>query len=748
MSSSLYYIFLVLVLDLMNVLAGGKQKNDWSNSNAPNRPPPPAPPPPGPPPPQFAGRDPPPAFNALNMAPPWATGPPRPPGFTGNCTICPEYTYFAVFVFSSRMTDLDFESVKNTWKEVVEECKSEMVNIKVGYMGPKGPSANGTWLYREDTFQAMLKSLKLADFRVNTSFTNQQFNTLLLKTIDSAKLESVRTPSPPSSLGKEFLIVTDLDLALDMADANAIVSELRKNNFHVQYLWLPTSNKKSPVNMYINNIDRIVDPQVSPIYLNSLADLTAADTFMKLTFCRFDHSMLMLDKNYLQPMPEPEPFIEGYDYGRPRPPPPQGPPPQGPPPPQSSNVNWGLIAAIAGGVIALVVIVGVMCVIYSHTKFKWKANIEQIRAVARSGAVPNQYYELERRDEWTIPKGHLEIKYDQKLGAGAFCDVFKGRLSGQAPVCKIYPSIQASRSYANCDVAVKMLPTFADDMARSDFIQEITFMKSLSYHPHLICMLGVAWEGLNEPRLVTEYCINGDLLHYIRDKKEEIMLGYSNITGLKLKDLVSFAWQISDGLDYLHSKGCIHRDVAARNILVDYTNTAKIADFGLCRLTERALYTSRGGRLPIKWMALESLKSYEYSFKSDVWSYGVLLFELFSLGEVPFACHQPAEMLLHLEAGNRLKQPSFCPNEIYKIMFQSWLNEPRDRPSFEMIRSEIAKVLENATANYGYLQVEADYVEQINNQEGVDDSVIDPSLYTVSNAANFLPAEASPNTVI
>uniref|UniRef100_A0A914V462 Protein kinase domain-containing protein n=1 Tax=Plectus sambesii TaxID=2011161 RepID=A0A914V462_9BILA len=91
-----------------------------------------------------------------------------------------------------------------------------------------------------------------------------------------------------------------------------------------------------------------------------------------------------------------------------------------------------------------------------------------------------------------------------------------------------------------------------------------------------------------------------------------------NSTDSNNRDLFCFAWQVSDGMDYLSSRGCIHRDLAARNILVDHLDTAKIADFGLCRLTDSSLYTTRGGRLPIKWMAIESLRSYEYSTKSDV----------------------------------------------------------------------------------------------------------------------------------
>uniref|UniRef100_A0A8R1HN18 Protein kinase domain-containing protein n=1 Tax=Caenorhabditis japonica TaxID=281687 RepID=A0A8R1HN18_CAEJA len=259
-------------------------------------------------------------------------------------------------------------------------------------------------------------------------------------------------------------------------------------------------------------------------------------------------------------------------------------------------------------------------------------------------------------DPWILDRNNLEINYSKKLGSGAFCNVFRGKINGEAPVSQIHPG-QRTQQLRDCPVAVKMLPSFADDAARSDFMQEINFMKSLAYHPHLVSMLGFVADR-KSPYLLVEFCEHGDLLHMIRNKRQEIIEGPNvNADGLKIKDLLMFSWQISNGLEYLNNIGCIHRDIAARNVLVDTTNTCKIGDFGLCRLTDSLLYTARGGRLPLKWMAPESLSSYEYSFKSDV----------------------------------------------YDVMKSCWEEHPENRPAFQQTSTVLTQMLESATENYGYL---------------------------------------------
>uniref|UniRef100_A0A914VYG6 Protein kinase domain-containing protein n=1 Tax=Plectus sambesii TaxID=2011161 RepID=A0A914VYG6_9BILA len=630
------------------------------------------------------------------------------------CDFCPPNTLLALFIFSTVMDSSKFEMVKYTWKTVYESCALGPNDMRVSYMVPGKYDVAAEWAYNSSSFKAMRDTLKVNAFQLKEMPESENFESMIKRALKAAQAGLPPEPNSSNPSVKEILIITDFDLYLKEKDADEVLKSLKSDRFDIRYLWLPNGGEALPKNKYTNNLNTIIDPRW-PKYVSEWSELNLTDTIHELASCLGD------------PGPPPP---NGYYVDALK--------------PSKGNTEWIMAVSIIAGVVFITAILAVLCITYKRVRYRYKEKMERYQAEARNqAAIPNHYQDLERRDEWTIPKERLEVMFDQKLGAGAFSNVFKGKLSGTAPVCTIYSSVQATRSYTDCDVAVKILPTFADDMAKSDFIQEINFMKSLGYHPHLICMLGMVWEKLDEPRLVIEYCNQGDLLHFIREKKSEIVNGYANTSGLKLKDLLSYSWQISDGMDYLASKGCIHRDLAARNIFLDYTNTAKIGDFGLCRLTDRSLYTTRGGRLPIKWMAIESLKSYEYSFKSDVWSFGVLLFELFSLGDVPFPRVQPADMIDHLDSGARLHQPPFCPNEIYSIMCCSWLADPRLRPPFEIIRNDIAKMLERATENYGYLPVEnGEYISVVDLQN-VDNIARELQNYRVDQASNSITTEDS-----
>uniref|UniRef100_A0A914W0I2 Protein kinase domain-containing protein n=1 Tax=Plectus sambesii TaxID=2011161 RepID=A0A914W0I2_9BILA len=321
------------------------------------------------------------------------------------------------------------------------------------------------------------------------------------------------------------------------------------------------------------------------------------------------------------------------------------------------------------------------------------------------------------RDAWEVSSHHLKIFDHMKLGSGAFCVVFKGTLEGQAPICKIQPSV-ATQCFENCEVAVKKLPEYADDLAKNDFVQEINFMKRIGYHSHLVSILGCITDPQLDPCLIIEYCCNGDLLKYVRNRRLEIIE------------------------DFLSSKGCIHRDVAARNVLVDENKVAKISDFGLCRLMDSTIYTTRGGRLPIKWMALESLQEYEYTTKSDVWSFGVLLYELFSLGAVPYALIQPTDMIDYLRSGKRLDKPEHCADNVYSIMQECWKDKPDERPLFSDLKIKLGTLLSYATEEYGYLDTGkpkgGQYYRQVSNGSGsTEKSEGHPKESTTPNDTNL-----------
>lgn len=169
-------------------------------------------------------------------------------------------------------------------------------------------------------------------------------------------------------------------------------------------------------------------------------------------------------------------------------------------------------------------------------------------------------------------------------------------------------------------------------------------------------------------------------------------------------------------------------DLAARNILIDGQKNAKISDFGLCIILDENYqpcsssksFVSASGRLPIKWLSLEALTRHEFSSKSDVWSFGMLLFEMYSFGETPFNEIPPRKLAEHLKEGNRPEKPTLCPEDMYEndftiqikcflfrydLMQQTWKPEPEDRPTFQEILTQLTVLLERATEDYGYIKL-------------------------------------------
>ncbi|ETN71102.1 protein tyrosine kinase [Necator americanus] len=247
-------------------------------------------------------------------------------------------------------------------------------------------------------------------------------------------------------------------------------------------------------------------------------------------------------------------------------------------------------------------------------------------------------------------------------------------------------------------------------------------MKNLGYHTHIISMLGCVSCPQN-PMILVEYCEYGDLLHFLRNNRNHVIMCKDDVCPtdadicLRIKDLVSIAWQVSDGMTYLSSKNFIHRDVAARNVLLTKQLVAKVSDFGLGRYADSALYTARGGRLPFKSMAVEALKFYEFSEKTDVWAFGILLFEIFSLGDVPYPTVQPTDMISYIEQGNRPPQPEKCPNEIFGLMERCWKAIPDDRPIFAEIRGELTILLNIDDESYGYLSLDSRQLRNMFNRQ-------------------------------
>ncbi|XP_066024499.1 proto-oncogene tyrosine-protein kinase receptor Ret-like isoform X3 [Pocillopora verrucosa] len=282
---------------------------------------------------------------------------------------------------------------------------------------------------------------------------------------------------------------------------------------------------------------------------------------------------------------------------------------------------------------------------------------------------------------WEVLRHHVNI--EKVIGKGAFGQVARGTAVGLRGM----PGMTT--------VAIKMLKSNADESDKRDLMKELETMKQLKPHPYVIKLLGCITES--EPLLVLiEYVPFGDLLGYLRKSRGLNDTYYKDPdikpqTNLTSQQLVKFAWQIADGMSYLSSKFIIHRDLAARNVLVGQNETCKVTDFGMARdVQQENIYERKTkGRLPVKWTAYEALLYGKYTIKSDVWSYGVVLFEIFTIGGSPYPRMDGRKIANLLQQGYRMPKPQHVDDKLYQIMTNCWQNDPDARPTFNDLRDQL-----------------------------------------------------------
>uniref|UniRef100_A0A8C7P0R1 receptor protein-tyrosine kinase n=1 Tax=Oncorhynchus mykiss TaxID=8022 RepID=A0A8C7P0R1_ONCMY len=275
-----------------------------------------------------------------------------------------------------------------------------------------------------------------------------------------------------------------------------------------------------------------------------------------------------------------------------------------------------------------------------------------------------------------------DIKFQDVIGEGNFGQVLKARIK---------------KDGLRMDAAIKRMKEYASKDDHRDFAGELEVLCKLGHHPNIINLLG-ACEHRGYLYLAIEFAPHGNLLDFLRKSRvletdPAFAIANSTASTLTSQQLLHFAADVARGMDYLAQKQFIHRDLAARNILVGDNFVAKIADFGLSRGQE--VYVKKTmGRLPVRWMAIESLNYSVYTTNSDVWSYGVLLWEIVSLGGTPYCGMTCAELHEKLPQSYRLEKPLNCDDEVYDLMGQCWREKPYERPSFQQILVSLNRMLE------------------------------------------------------
>ncbi|XP_052005514.1 vascular endothelial growth factor receptor kdr-like [Xyrauchen texanus] len=348
-------------------------------------------------------------------------------------------------------------------------------------------------------------------------------------------------------------------------------------------------------------------------------------------------------------------------------------------------------------------------------------------------------------NKWEFPRDRLRL--GKILGHGAFGKVVEASAFGidKVSTCKT--------------VAVKMLKAGATNNEWKALMSELKILIHIGHHLNVVNLLGACTKSGGPLMIIVEYCKYGNLSNYLRSKRGDFVVyksqdgkalrlsserdlselikrrlesvasnGSSASSGfiedksycdseeeeeepedlykkvLTLEDLICYSFQVAKGMEFLASRKCIHRDLAARNILLSENNVVKICDFGLARdVYKDPDYVRKGdARLPLKWMAPEAIFDKIYTTQSDVWSFGVLMWEIFSLGASPYpGLHIDEEFCCRLKEGTRMKAPEYSSSEIYQTMLDCWHGEPSQRPTFTELVEKLGDLLQASVQQEG-----------------------------------------------
>ncbi|XP_054253394.1 muscle, skeletal receptor tyrosine-protein kinase isoform X2 [Indicator indicator] len=380
-----------------------------------------------------------------------------------------------------------------------------------------------------------------------------------------------------------------------------------------------------------------------------------------------------------------------------------------PPPPFSPTYSMTVIISIISS-FALVVIFGIVTLICCRRRKQWKNKKRESETPTLTTLPsellldrlhPNPMYQrmplLLNPKLLSLEYPRNNIEYVRDIGEGAFGRVFQARAPGLLP----YEPFTM--------VAVKMLKEEASADMQADFQREAALMAEFD-NPNIVKLLGVCAVG--KPMcLLFEYMAYGDLNEYLRDRSPrnlcslvhgslDARIRLPNPLALCCTSQLCIAKQVAAGMAYLSERKFVHRDLATRNCLVGENMVVKIADFGLSRNMYSADYykANENDAIPIRWMPPESIFYNRYTTESDVWAYGVVLWEIFSYGMQPYYGMAHEEVIYYVRDGNVLSCPDNCPLELYNLMRLCWSKLPADRPSFASIHRILERMYERAVA--------------------------------------------------
>uniref|UniRef100_A0A672IY90 Receptor protein-tyrosine kinase n=1 Tax=Salarias fasciatus TaxID=181472 RepID=A0A672IY90_SALFA len=338
----------------------------------------------------------------------------------------------------------------------------------------------------------------------------------------------------------------------------------------------------------------------------------------------------------------------------------------------SAGVVGGLLAVLIAG-LSIFVLLRRRHIKRKRTLRRLLQERELVEPLTPSGEAPNQALLRILKEP--------EFKKIKVLGSGAFGTVYKGLWVPEGEDVKI-------------PVAIKVLREATSPKANKEILDEAYVMASVE-HPHVCRLLGICLTSTVQ--LITQLMPFGCLLDYVKENKDSI----------GSQHLLNWCVQIAKGMSYLEERHLVHRDLAARNVLVKTPQHVKITDFGLAKLlsADEKEYHADGGKVPIKWMALESILNRTYTHQSDVWSYGVTVWELMTFGTKPYDGIPASEIAGVLEKGERLPQPPICTIDVYMIMVKCWMIDADSRPRFRELIAEFTKMARDPSR---YLVIQGD----------------------------------------